>query len=71
MKYSVIKTIHKIGDKMNPANYRPVLLLTTYSKVLEKALYIRLIRHFNTHQLLVNKQFVFRKAQQQKMPFIN
>jgi hypothetical protein len=62
MKYSVVKPIHKKGDKMNPANYRPVSLLATFAKVLEKALYIRLIGHFNTHQLLVDNQFGFRKG---------
>jgi hypothetical protein len=61
MKYSVVKPIHKKGDKINPANYRPVSLLTTFSKVLEKALYIRLIGHFDTHQLLVDNQFGFIK----------
>jgi retron-type reverse transcriptase len=62
MKYSIIKPIHKKGDKMNPTNYRPISLLTTFSKVFEKALYIRLIGHFNTHQLLVDNQFGFRKG---------
>jgi retron-type reverse transcriptase len=61
MKYSVVKPIHKKGDKINPANYRPVSLLTT-SKILEKALYTRLIGHFDTNQLLVDNQFGFRKG---------
>jgi hypothetical protein len=50
------------NHKYFPANYRPVSLLTTFSKVLEKALYIRLIGHFDTHQLLVDNQFGFRKS---------
>jgi hypothetical protein len=44
------------------ANYRPVSLLTTFSKVLEKDLYSRLIGHFDTHQLLVDNQYGFRKG---------
>jgi hypothetical protein len=54
--------MHERRDKMNPANYRPVSLLTTFSKVLKKALYIRLIGDFDTHQLLAGNQFGFRKV---------
>ena len=47
---------------MNPTNYRPISLLTSFSKVFEKALYIRLNEHFNSNKLLVGNQFVFRKG---------
>jgi hypothetical protein len=47
---------------MNPTNYRPISLLTSFSKVFEKALYIRLNEHFNTNKLLVGNQFCFRKV---------
>jgi len=42
MKFSIIKSIYKKGDKTNPTNDRPISLLTSFSKVFEKALYIRL-----------------------------
>jgi len=47
---------------MNPTNYRPISLLTSFSKVREKALYIRLNEHFNTNKLLVGNKFGFRKG---------
>jgi hypothetical protein len=47
---------------MNQMNYRPISLLTSFSKVFEKALYIRLTEHFNTNNLLVRNQFGFRKG---------
>jgi len=46
LKFSIIKLICMKGDRMNPTNYRPISLLTSFSKVFEKALYIRLIEHF-------------------------
>jgi hypothetical protein len=60
MKNSIVKFIHKKRNKMNPANYRPIPLLTAFSKVLEKALYIRLTEHLSTYQLLADNQFGFR-----------
>jgi hypothetical protein len=45
LKYSIIKPLFKKGDKTKPSNYRPISLLTTFSKVLEKALFNRLIEN--------------------------
>jgi Notch-like protein len=39
MKYSVVTPIHKKGDKKNCANYRPISLLTSFSKVFEKIIF--------------------------------
>jgi len=47
---------------MNPTNYRSISLLTSFSKVFEKALYIRLTEHFNINKLLVGNQFGFKKG---------
>jgi hypothetical protein len=42
------------------SNYRPVSLLTTFSKVFEKVIHARLYQHSNNHNILVNEQFGFR-----------
>jgi len=47
---------------MNPTNYRPISLLSSFSKVFEKALHIRLTEHFKTNKLLVRNKFGFRKG---------
>jgi len=47
---------------MNLTNYRAISLLTSFLKVSEKALFNRLIAHFNTNKLLVGNQFGFRKG---------
>ena len=62
MKYSIIKPVYKRGDKTDPSNYRPISLLTSFSKVLEKALYHRLIEHTNNNNILFGQQFGFRKG---------
>jgi len=62
VKFSIIKPIYKKGNKMNPTHYRPISLLTSFSKVFEKALCVRLTEYFNTNKLLVGNQFGFRKG---------
>lgn len=44
----------------NIANYRLISLLTSSSKISEKAVYERLLEHISTKNLPVNEQFVFR-----------
>jgi hypothetical protein len=41
-------------------NYRPISLLTSFSKVIEKLIYARLLDHINTNCILVNEQYGFR-----------
>jgi len=60
LKYSLIKPIYKKGDRENAANYRPISLLTAFSKVFEKIIYNRLIQHIETNNILRDAQFGFR-----------
>jgi hypothetical protein len=43
-------------------NYRPISLLTNFSKVLEKVMYNRLSHHMHINNILVPEQFGFRKG---------
>jgi len=61
LKYSIVNPVYKKGDKTSPANYRPISLLTAFSKVLEKVLYNRLIGFLDNNNLLNPQQFRFRK----------
>jgi hypothetical protein len=42
-------------------NYRPVSLLTSFSKVLGKVMYNRVLRHLNNNNILVEEHCRFRK----------
>jgi hypothetical protein len=52
----------KKGDKTNMSNYRSVSLLTTFSKLLEKVIHIRLSHYLRNNNILVSEQFGFRKG---------
>jgi len=60
LKYAIIKPIFKKGDDQDITNYRPISLLTSFSKVIEKLIYARLLDHITTNSILVNEQYGFR-----------
>jgi fructose-1,6-bisphosphatase/inositol monophosphatase family enzyme len=62
LKYSIVKPLFKKGDRENMVNYRPISLLTSFSKVFEKIIYGRLLQHINVNNILVEEQFAFRPA---------
>jgi len=62
LKFSIVKPVYKKGDKRNCTNYRPISLLTSFSKVFEKAIYGRLTEHLVNNKLLAENQYGFRKG---------
>jgi hypothetical protein len=60
LKYAIVKSIFKKGSKQDISNYRPISLLTSFSKVFEKLIYNRLYTHIETNSILVQEQFGFR-----------
>ena len=61
LKYSIIKRLYKKGDRTDLPNYRPMSILTSFSKVLEKVLYKQLMEYLNNNNILFTHQFGFRK----------
>ena len=61
LNYAVVEPLYKKGDKSDITNYRPISMLTSFSKVLEKTIYHRLNQHLSVNNVLVNEQFGFRK----------
>ena len=56
----MIIPIFKNGSKTLVSNYRPISLLSPFSKLLEKCIFNRLSNFFETNNLLYNFQFGFR-----------
>ena len=56
-----IVPIFKKGNLDNPNNYRPISILTCFSKIFEKVIYKRLINFLNKHNVICSTQYGFRK----------
>ena len=59
-KIAKVCPIHKSGSKQNPGNYRPISVLPSLSKVIEKTLHKRLVNFLENSKQLCANQFGFR-----------
>jgi len=62
MKIAKVIPLFKSGDPTSPDNYRPISLLSNFSKVLEKVIAARLISYLEENKILSDSQFGFRKG---------
>lgn len=60
-KIARVQPIPKKGKKNLPSNYRPISLLSTISKVMEKAINIQLVKYLEDSKLISDHQFGFRQ----------
>ena len=61
LKYAKVIPIHKKGPPTNPSNYRPISLLSVFSKILEKLMYKRLYAYLEKLNFFYPLQFGFRE----------
>jgi hypothetical protein len=59
LKCSIARPVYKKGDRTNYSNYRPISLLTSFSKTFEKAIYIRLTEYLLNNKILSDSQYGF------------
>jgi len=62
LKYSIVQPLLKKGDKENVANYRSIFLLTSFSKIFERIIYDRLLKHIEMNNILAVEQLGFRTS---------
>jgi len=60
LKYASIRPLFKKGNSDDMNNYRPISLLTSFSKIFEKVSQRRLLNHLTEHNILVKEQYGFR-----------
>ena len=62
MKIAKVTPIYKSGKKQLLRNYCPISVLSCFSKILERIMYIRVYNYLTDNNLLFHKQFGFRKG---------
>ena len=60
LKLAKVISIFKSGKKSDPANYRPIALLSNFSKIYEKVILSRMLTFIKMQNLLYENQFGFR-----------
>ena len=60
LKISKIKPIPKVKNTVNLDQYRPIALLSIFSKIIEKIVAIRVIKYCNSQNIFTNSQHGFR-----------
>ena len=60
LKIAKVTPLYKSGPTHKTTNYRPISILSPFSKIFEKIIYNRLNNYFSTHNVLAKEQFGFR-----------
>jgi len=59
LKYALIKPIHKNDNRYEVSNYRPVSLLTSFSKIFETVMQRRILKQLTKYNILSTVKFGF------------
>ena len=60
LKTAKVVPIFKAGDTKLTSNYRPISLLNSFSKIIEKAVYLQIYDYLTRNNLLSERQYGFR-----------
>ena len=62
LKCAKVIPLHKSGSRSEISNYRPISLLSCFSKIYERAMQVRLIKFLDTHDRIFASQYGFRSG---------
>ena len=71
MKTARVIPIHKEGSKTDVSNYRPISLLTSFSKIYEKLMHYRILKFLESNNSLCETQYGFRPARSCEHALLN
>ena len=60
-KLSKVKPLFKSGNTQNIDNYRPISILSSISKILEKCVHSQVLKYLENNSMISSKQFGFRQ----------
>ena len=63
LKIAKVTPIYKADNKSNLSNYRPISVLSCFSKILERIMHNCLYQYLTENQILYPKQFGFKTGQ--------
>ena len=61
LKIARVTPVFKAGNENEVGNYRPISILSCFSKILERIMYNRLSKYLTTNEILYKKQFGFQE----------
>ena len=70
-KIAKVISLFKKGDPLDCSNYRPISLLSTFSKIFEKCVYKRVYSYLEKNNLIFKRQFVFRSDYSSNHTIVN
>ena len=71
LKLAKVVPIYKDGDKHEFTNYRPISLLSSFSKLIEKIVSRQIVGFLNAHDILYKHQYGFRANHNTSHPVLH
>jgi hypothetical protein len=71
LKFSLVSPIFKKDNKAEISAYRPISLLTSFSKIFEKVIYNRLLQHTKDNNIISSDQYGFRNNSSSELAIFN
>ena len=62
LKSAIVKPLYKKGSRLDVGNYRPVSILPSISKIMERAVYLQMEKHLKDKNILYEFQSGFRAS---------